>query len=66
MARKKRPSTQNEISTTLRLLKLKLREHPENIRVEAADECLRALKILRDEFEAANMQRLFNKNEAEK
>lgn len=45
-ARKKRPSTQNEISVTLKLLKLHLRNHPNEMRIDAINECIRQLRAL--------------------
>lgn len=42
--RKKRPSTQNEISITFRLLKLHLRNHPDEDRRDALNECIRGLE----------------------
>lgn len=54
----KRPSTQNEISVLLRSLKRKLQEHPENLRLEAIDECRRQITVLREEEEDKAVQRL--------
>lgn len=58
MPRKKRPSTQNEISVTLRLLKLHLRNHPRDHFNEAIDECLRELRELRHERQQQFAQEL--------
>jgi len=49
MPRNRRPSTQNQISTTLRLLKLHLRNHPADQQHAAIAECVRQLKALERE-----------------
>lgn len=57
MPRKRRPSTQNEISTTLRLLKLHLRNHPADMTHDAVAECIRQLRAL-------DRETLFAENQA--
>lgn len=60
--RKKRPSTQNEISVTCKLLRLHLRNHPDELRIEAINECLRMLNALRDEEEQKATQAYLQAN----
>lgn len=64
MPRTKRPSTQNEITITLRLLKLQLRTHPTANRLEAIDESIRQMRALKDEEQMKDLNALFNSPQA--